>query len=52
MWNGIKDLIENLPLEVALNVFLGLYALRTSVNLSCDHEIVFQDSQQSYLKWE
>jgi len=28
------------------------YPFRPSVNRSCDYEIGFHDSQQSYLKWE
>jgi len=31
---------------------LGQYSLRPSVNLSCDYEILFHDSQHSYLQWE
>jgi len=31
---------------------LWQYAFRPNVNLSCDYEIVFHVSQQSYIKWE
>jgi len=48
---AFKDLIENIPLsDIKCN--LGQHALRPSVNLSCDYEIVCYDSPQSYLKWE
>jgi len=46
-----QNLIEILLLLVALNIF-GAICFRPSVNLSCNCEIVFHDSQQSDLEWE
>jgi len=33
-------------------MYFKAICFRPSVNLLCDYEIVFQDSQQSYLQWE
>jgi len=50
----VLNLIEILPLSflLKLNALCNKNAFRTSVNRSCDYEIVFHDSQQSYQKWE
>jgi len=46
-----KHLIEIL-FNNDVKCILGQYAVRPSVNISCDYKIVLHDSQQSYLKWE
>jgi len=45
-------LIEISTYIIGVKCILGQYAVRPSVNTSCDYGIVFHDNQQSYLKWE
>jgi len=40
-----QHLIEILLSLVALNILWGNISFRPSVNLSCDYEVIFDDSQ-------